>query len=145
LDLARRTAQWLRHDESRQTPADVIRMCVTASYAAVDRPPPPEWDSDRETEPAFMARQKAYRVEVKRRANAAGRVAARSLSRKHAAERDFEWLALFQVGRLEHVDIKERCKPPRPSVDAIRDAITAAAADAGVHLRAARRGRRPDR
>jgi hypothetical protein len=144
LELARQTAQWLRSNDDPRTPSDVIKMCVTASYAPVDPPSPPRWNIDLETEQSFIRRQKDYRTQVKQLAAAAGRVLARRLNKKHLAERDFEWLALFQVGRLEAFTIRARCKSPRPSVDTVREAIEDAAKQAGVHLRAARRGRPPD-
>jgi hypothetical protein len=143
LELARQTTQWVRKDDSWQI-ADVIKMCVTGSYAAVDGPPPPRWDIDVETEHAFIVRQNAYRVQVKQRAIAAGRVVARSLNEADTAKRNFEWLALFQVAGVEAADIRKRYKSPRPSVDTIREAIADAAREAGVHLRTARRGRPPD-
>jgi hypothetical protein len=119
-------------------------MCVTATYAPVEAPPPPQWDSDREPEPEFIARQKAYRTQVKQAASAAGRRVARTVNNAHTAQRDFEWLALFQVGRLEVADIRARYSSRRPSVDTIRMAIAVAARDAGVHLRTARKGRPRD-
>jgi hypothetical protein len=144
LDLARNTAQWLRKGDDPREPSHVIRIGVTASYRPVEPPPPPHWNIDMEPETSFIARQEAYRVQVKQLASAAGRVLTRQLNPKHSAERDFEWLALFQVGRLAAFQIRARCKSPRPSVDTIREAIEDAAREAGVHLRAARRGRPPD-
>lgn len=55
----------------------------------------------------------------------------------------FTWLALFQVGRMEYIDIKTRCKVRR-SVDSIREAVKQTARDVGLTLRAPRRGRPPE-
>jgi hypothetical protein len=144
LELARDTAHWLRTGDDPQKPSDAIRLCVNASYPPVEGPPPPSWNIDLETERSFIGRQKAYRGHIKKLAIAAGRVLARRLNQPRTADRDFEWLALFQVGRLEAFEIRARCKSPWPSVDTIREAIEDAAKQAGVHLRAARRGRPRD-
>jgi hypothetical protein len=141
LHLARKTAQWVRTCDDPRNIAEVIQLCVTASYAPVDAPPPPRWNIDLETEEAFIARQAQYRRQVKHVATAAGRTLAHQFNQPQTAERDFGWLALFQVGRCEMVTIRARCKSPRPSLDTIRDAIAQAAHASGIHLRAARRGR----
>jgi hypothetical protein len=145
LELARRTTDYLRtQGDPPQTPAEVIKMCVTATYAPVEGPPPPCWDSDRVPEREFTARQKTYRDQVKQAARKAGRIVAPSVNHPRTAQRDFEWLALFQVGRLEVADLRARCRSRRPSADTIRMAIAAAAKHAAVHLRAAQRGRPRD-
>jgi hypothetical protein len=145
LELARRTADYLRtQGDPPQTPAAVIRMCVTATYAPVEGPPPPGWDSDRVPEREFIARQKTYRDQVKQAAREAGRIVAPRVNHARTAQRDFEWLALFQVGRLEVAELRARCRSRRPSTDTIRMAIAAAAKHAAVHLRAAQRGRPRD-
>jgi hypothetical protein len=144
FDLARRAAQWLRTNEDSTPAAKILRMCVGGSYSVINLPDPPRWDNiDVETEAAFKARQKNYRDEVKRLAIKAGRVPARRVNEKRAVLA-FEWLALFQVGRLEAADIRKASKSPRPSVDIIREEIIEAAKQAGVHRRKARRGRPPD-
>jgi hypothetical protein len=145
LERARRTAHYLRtQGNPPKTPAEVLRMCVTGIYAPVEGPPAPHWNSDLEPERAFKKRQEAYRVQVKQAVSAAGRIVAPSVNQTRTAQRDFEWLALFQVGRLEAAQIRAGCKSRRPSVDTIRERIVRAAKHAGVHLRTARRGRPPD-
>jgi hypothetical protein len=140
LELVGHTVQVLRDPSNTDKASDILSRSISVSYAPVHAPTlaNPFWNPDVETEQAFRHRVDAYILEVKQSTNAAGRRVARQAKEPI---RDFEWLALYQVGRSDAVEIQARTSRPRISTDAILNSIAVAAEEASVHLRRGKRGR----
>ncbi|MCC7242409.1 MAG: hypothetical protein IT180_10840 [Acidobacteria bacterium] len=131
--VARRTAHYLR----TRHPDEPAAWVFATSYR------PPEfpalhvtWNPIEEPEQMFRARVESYIATVRATPGLA-RAPVKRVGPGETLDRDFEWTALYQVGRLTYLAIAERAGLDDP--DPVRMAVASTAAVLGLRLRGRKR------
>lgn len=99
-------------------------------------PPAPIWNPFKETEAAYAKRHAEYLNQVRQ-------LPATKTPEKEHGDRDFEWLALVQVGGVERSEIAINAEGDDAlSLGTVSEALKSTAAMIGLTLRPAKRGPR---